>query len=203
MPALKLIGMLDSPYVRRTAISLRMMGLDFELSQLSVFRNFDDIKAINPAVKAPTLVTDYGQMLMDSALILEYADRLAPGKSLMPAGVGAFVKAQHLIGLALAANEKTVQLIYEKTQRPGEKLHQPWFDRVSGQLSGAYAVIERETPTGWFGGDKPNQADITVAVAWRFTQSRFPEMVTVQTHPKLAAHSERAEKLPVFAEFDF
>lgn len=121
MPALKLIGMLDSPYVRRTAISLRMMGLDFELSQLSVFRNFDEFKAINPVVKAPSLVTDDGQMLMDSTLILEYADRLAPDRSLMPVDAAMFVKVQHLIGLAMAANEKTVQLVYEKTQRPGEK----------------------------------------------------------------------------------
>ena len=43
---MRLIGMLDSPYVRRTAISLRMMGFDFELSQLSVFRNYDEFQAI-------------------------------------------------------------------------------------------------------------------------------------------------------------
>lgn len=203
MPALKLIGMLDSPYVRRTAISLRMMGLDFELGQLSVFRNFDEFKAINPVVKAPSLVTDDGQMLMDSTLILEYADRLAPDRSLMPVDAAMFVKAQHLIGLAMAANEKTVQLVYEKTQRPGEKIHQPWFDRISGQLQRAYGALEREAPSGWFGGSKPNQADITVAVAWRFTQSRFADVVAARAHPKLAAHSERAEKLPAFTEMNF
>jgi glutathione S-transferase len=180
-----------------------MMGLDFELSQLSVFRNYDEFQAINPVVKAPSLVTDDGVVLMDSTLILEYAERLAPAKSLMPADARAHARALHLIGFALAANEKTVQIVYEKTQRPPEKQHQPWLDRVSGQLLRAYGVLERETPSGWFGGDTPNQADITVAVAWRFTQSRFPELVMATAHPKLAAHSARAEKLPVFAEFDF
>ena len=200
---MRLIGMLDSPYVRRTAISLRMMGFDFELSQLSVFRNYDEFQAISPVVKAPSLVTDDGVVLMDSALILEYAERLAPSKSLMPKDAREHARALHLIGFALAANEKTVQIVYEKTQRPGEKQHQPWLDRVSGQLLRAYGVLEREAPAGWFGGDKPNQADITVAAAWRFTQSRFAELVTVAAHPRLAAHSGRAEKLPVFAEFDF
>ncbi|HKD48251.1 MAG TPA: glutathione S-transferase [Rhizomicrobium sp.] len=200
---MRLIGMLDSPYVRRTAISLRMMGLDFELSQLSVFRNFDEFKAISPVVKAPSLVTDSGQVLMESTLILEYAERLAPSKSLMPADAAEYVKTQHLIGFALAANEKTVQMVYEKSQRPTEKYHQPWFDRVSGQLQRAYGELERETPAGWFGANKPNQADITVAVAWRFTQSRFPEVVTSAVHPKLAAHSARAEVLPPFAELNF
>ena len=200
---MRLIGMLDSPYVRRTAISLRLMGFDFELSQLSVFRNYDEFQAISPVVKAPSLVTDDGVVLMDSTLILEYAERIAPTKSLMPADTREHARALHLIGLALAANEKTVQVVYEKSQRPGEKQHQPWLDRVSGQLLRAYGVLEEETPSGWFGGATPNQADITVAAAWRFTQSRFPELVTAAAHPKLAAHSARAEKLPVFAEFNF
>jgi glutathione S-transferase len=200
---MRLIGMLDSPYVRRTAISLRMMGFDFELSQLSVFRNYEEFQAISPVVKAPSLVTDDGVVLMDSTLILEYAERLAPSKSLMPADLREHTKALHLIGFAMAANEKTVQMVYETTQRPAEKQHQPWFDRVSGQLQRAYGVLEKETPSGWFGGDKPNQADITVAVAWRFTQSRFPEVAPGAAHPKLAAHSARAEKLPPFAELNF
>jgi glutathione S-transferase len=200
---MRLIGMLDSPYVRRTAISLRMMGFDFELSQLSVFRNYEEFQAISPVVKAPSLVTDDGTVLMDSTLILEYAERLAPSKSLMPMDAREHAKALHLIGFALAANEKTVQMVYEKTQRPAEKQHQPWLDRVSGQVQRAYGVLDKETPSGWFGGAVPNQADITVAVAWRFTQSRFPDVVTSAAHPKLAAHSARAEKLPVFADFDF
>jgi glutathione S-transferase len=200
---MRLIGMLDSPYVRRTAISLRMMGFDFELSQLSVFRNYDEFQAISPVVKAPSLVTDDGVVLMDSTLILEHAERLAPSKSLMPADPREYAKALHLIGFALAANEKTVQMVYEKTQRPAEKQHQPWLDRVSGQVQRAYGVLEKEMPSGWFGGATPNQADITVAVAWRFTQSRFPEVATGAAHPKLAAHSARAEKLPVFAELNF
>ena len=200
---MRLIGMLDSPYVRRTAISLRMMGFDFELSQLSVFRNYDEFQAISPVVKAPSLVTDDGMVLMDSTLILEHAERLAPSKSLMPADPREHTKALHLIGFAMAANEKTVQMVYEKTQRPAEKQHQPWLDRVSGQVQRAYAVLEKEMPSSWIGGATPNQAYITVAVAWRFTQSRFPEVVASAAHPKLAAHSARAEKLPVFAEFNF
>ncbi len=66
---------------------------------------------------------------------------------------------------------------------------------MSGQLLRGYGVLEKETPAGWFGGAMPNQADITIAVAWRFTQSRFPEVVSDAAHPKLAAHSARAEKL--------
>ena len=82
---MQLIGMLDSPYVRRVAISLQLLGLRFEHHSLSVFSTFAQFQQINPVVKAPTLVCDDGEILMDSTLILDYAEALAaPGKSLMP-----------------------------------------------------------------------------------------------------------------------
>ena len=64
---MQLIGMLDSPYVRRTAISLRLLGLPFEHRPISVFRQFDEFAAINPVVRVPSLVCDDGEVLMDSA----------------------------------------------------------------------------------------------------------------------------------------
>ena len=45
---MKLIGMLDSPYVRRVAISLQLLGLRFEHQSLSVFRGFDAVPADQP-----------------------------------------------------------------------------------------------------------------------------------------------------------
>jgi glutathione S-transferase len=46
----QLIGMLDSPYVRRAAITLRLLGLPFEHRPISVFRQYDEFAAINPVV---------------------------------------------------------------------------------------------------------------------------------------------------------
>jgi glutathione S-transferase len=194
---MRLIGMLDSPYVRRTAISMRLLGLGFELAQISVFRSMEEFKRINPVLKVPTLVTDDGTALMDSTLILDYAQRLA-GKSLMPSEN--YERALRLIGLALAACEKSVQIYYERTLRPKEKWHQPWLDRVSGQLLAAYGALERET------GDWPSvplQPDITVAVAWYFTQRTVSDVVSGAAHPRLAAYSAEAETQSVFKEFAF
>ena len=58
---MKLIGMLDSPYVRRVAISLQLLGLRFEHQSVSVFRTFSEFQRINPVVKAPTLLCDDGE----------------------------------------------------------------------------------------------------------------------------------------------
>jgi len=45
---MQLIGMLDSPYVRRVAISLELLGLPFEHRSISVFRQFGEFAAITP-----------------------------------------------------------------------------------------------------------------------------------------------------------
>ncbi|HXS08322.1 MAG TPA: glutathione S-transferase [Rhizomicrobium sp.] len=203
---MRLIGMLDSPYVRRVAVSLKLMQLPFELEQLSVFRNYGEFAAINAVVKAPTLVTDDGTVLMDSTLILDHAERLAdPALSLMPREDRARDGALGIIGLALAANEKTVQIVYERNLRPPERQHQPWLDRVHGQLQQAYIALEREIAQrpAWFGGSRMMQPDVTVAVAWRFARSVIPQMVAEAEYPYLAAHSLRAESLPAFVETGF
>jgi glutathione S-transferase len=196
-----LIGMLDSPYVRRVAISLQLLGLKFEHQSISVFRGFDRFRAINPVVKAPTLVCDDGEVLMDSTLILEYAEALAaPGRSLMPREMAGIQTALHDIGLALAACEKSVQIIYERNLRPAEKQHQPWIDRVTGQLLAACDGIEatlvrRPLPVA---RDTITQAGVSVAVAWHFVQQMLPEIVPAAKYPALSAFSAAAENLPEF-----
>ena len=203
---MRLIGMLDSPYVRRVAISLKLMGIDFALEQISVFRGLTAFQAINPVVKAPTLVTDDGVVLMDSSLILDHAEHLVgPSHSLMPGNMPDHTQALRAIGLALVACEKTVQIVYERNQRPAEKQHQPWLDRVQGQLLTACGELEKtvtEWP-GWFGSSKLLQPDVTAAVAWRFTQHAVPEIVATAEFPYLAAHSVRAERLAAFVETAF
>ena len=141
---MKLIGMLDSPYVRRVAISLQRLGLPFEHQSLSVFRGFDAFQRINPVVKAPTLVCDDGTVLMDSTLILEYAEALARPRTLLPAEPAALALELRRIGLALAACEKSVQILYEQMLRPAEKVHAPWLERVGGQLRAAFGELERD-----------------------------------------------------------
>lgn len=199
---MRLIGMMDSPYVRRVAVSLKLMGLDYAHEQISVFRQFDAFAAINPVVKAPTLVADDGTVLMDSTLILEYVERLAPAqRRLMPDDAVGFLRAQRLIGVALAACEKAVQIVYERNLRPPEKQHEPWVERVRGQMRAAFSLAENEMQVsrGWLNGPRPMQADVTTAVVWRFTKFQLVEEIADADYPALAALSARAEALPEFA----
>ncbi|APC67252.1 glutathione S-transferase [Ralstonia pseudosolanacearum] len=198
---MKLIGMLDSPYVRRTAISLKLLGLPFEHAPVSVFRHFDAFRAINPVVKAPTLVCDDGTVLMDSTLILDYAEALA-GRSLMPAALPARRQALRVVGLALAACEKAVQIVHECNLRPAEKRHAPWVERVQGQLNAAVGALEAALGEAPVPVDQRalSQSDLTAAVAWGFIQLMASDRVPAADYPRLAAFCVAAEQLDVFRE---
>jgi len=197
---MQLIGMLDSPYVRRVAISLQLLGLRFTHQPLSVFRTFAQFQQINPVVKAPTLVCDDGTVLMDSTLILDYAEAMARPRSLMPSDPPALARALRIVGLALAACEKSVQIVYERELRPPEKLHEPWVTRVTGQLLAAYRELEADIArtTIPVASESITQAGVSAAVAWHFTQQMLPELVPATDFPALRQLSERAEALPAF-----
>lgn len=198
---MQLVGMLDSPYVRRVAISLKLLGIPFEHQSLSVFQNFEEFSHINPLVKAPTLICDDGEVLMDSTLILDYIEEVANSqKKLMPPSGSLRQHSLRLIGIALVACEKTVQIFYERNLRPTEKQHQPWIERVERQVAAAYDLLEEAVTKrmSWLVTDQPMQPDITVCVAWRFTQYVIPDVIDAARYPGLTEFSEYAEKLPEF-----
>lgn len=194
-----LIGMLDSPYVRRVAISLQLLGVPFEHRSLSVFRAFDQFRTINPVVKAPTLLCDDGTALMDSTLILDYAETLVAPKSLMPRGLAQRQAALRTIGLALAACEKSVQLVYENL-RPQEKRHEPWAARVLGQMHAAFGELEAQL------AERPHSdnaqrlgaPEVATAVTWYFTERMLPDALQTADYPRLRELSAWAERLPEF-----
>jgi glutathione S-transferase len=201
---MQLIGYLDSPFVRRVAVTMQFLGIGYTHRELSIFRNYDEFRTINPLVKVPTLVLDDGQVLCDSTLIIGYLETHFARRSLMPAGVQAYGAAIRHIGVALVAMEKVAQLLYETSQRPAEFQYAPWIGRLEQQLEGATGLMEAavagcsQTADQWLFGLVPGQADISIAVAWRFMQHIDRVTLGPKDYPALAAFSARAEALPEF-----
>lgn len=200
---MRLIGMLDSPYVRRVAISLEILGVSFQHKAVSVFSTFKQCRSINPVVKAPTLVCDDREVLMDSSLILQFVEATAArGRSLWSAQPAELQHQFRAVSLALAACDKSVQIVYERSLRPKEAQYEPWLARVTGQLLAAYAGLEREVqarPPTFAAPD--NQAAIAAAVAWQFTQPMLASVVSAANHPGLLNLSERLEQTPAFRKY--
>jgi len=66
-----LIGMFDSPFVRRVAIGMNLCGIAFKHAPWSVGADFERIRKFNPLVRVPTLVLDSGEVLLESAALLD------------------------------------------------------------------------------------------------------------------------------------
>jgi glutathione S-transferase len=196
---MQLIGMLDSPYVRRVAITLIIGRTPFIHRPISLFRHIDQFSKLNPLLKAPTLLTDDGAALMDSSVILDYlADIDSRIAALTPSRAPQRLEALRATGLALTVMEKAVQRHYERMLRPVEKQHEPWVDRVMGQLTAGLSALDAELPgSGWMGGEL-GVADITVACAFGFTQSVLGDLVETSRYPNLGAFCARAEAPPAF-----
>lgn len=201
---MQLIGYLDSPFVRRVAITMGFLGIEYQHRELSIFRDFEEFKTINPMVKVPTLVLDDGQVLGDSTLIIDYLESHVAGRSLMPTARSEYLTALQHTGTALVAMEKVAQLVYETSQRPPELQHEPWINRLEQQLEGAadlmeLAVVEHASSgKQWLFGDFLSQADIAIAVAWRFMQHIDRVRLQPNDYPALVAFSNCAEELPEF-----
>jgi glutathione S-transferase len=198
-----LIGMFDSPYVRRVAIAMTLLGLEFEHRNWSVGKDFDRIRDYSPIGRVPALVLDSGEVLAESALILDYLDSLAgPQRALLPVEGDARRQSLRLIGLATGAVDKGITMVMERVFRPEEKRHAPWTDRCRAQAEGALAELEKhcaQRDGQWLVGDAMTLADITLACNGTYLREAVPLDLSVYSH--VEAHVDRCEALPVFARF--
>jgi glutathione S-transferase len=195
--------MFDSPFVRRVAISMQLLDIGYDHADWSIGRDFERIRQHNPLGRVPTLVLDDGEVLSESAAILDYLDdRVGPARALLPAAGSQRRQALQYIALANGAAEKGREQIYERAFRPAEKRHEPWLQRCRAQMHGALAVIERycqgQLAGSWLVGDSLSQADITVSCAFTFLrESQQPDDLSAR-YPRLAALVDQCEALPAF-----
>ncbi len=196
-----LIGMFDSPFVRRVAVSMNLLGIAFEHRNWSVGRDFELIRQFNPLGRVPTLVQPDGQALIESTAILDFLDECAgTGRALLPRSGKERREALRIMAAATGAAEKGVTQVYETVFRPAEKRYQPWMDRCNTQMHAALAELDRLSQARlgeWFIGNRMTQADITATCVYTFLADALTINRTA-AYPGLAAIAQRCEALPEF-----
>lgn len=197
---MQLIGQYDSPFVRRVGIALRLYEVPFEHRPWSTFSDADKIRPFNPLHRVPTLVLDDGDVIADSALIIDYLDSLVPAeRALFPRTEPARHRALAIAGLATSVADKAVSMFYERAMH--REVSQTWIDRCRAQIAAGLALLESkrgESPY-WF-GDALSHADIAVAAVMRFIGEAHATAVDLGRYPGLRALAARCEALPVFGE---
>jgi glutathione S-transferase len=199
-----LIGMFDSPFVRRVAVSLRLLEVPFEHRNWSVGRDFELIRQFNPLGRVPALVQPDGEALIDSSAILDFLDDVAgPERALLPPSGAERRCALHIISLALGAADKGLLLLDETLFRPQAKSFEPRIDRARSQMRGALAEIDRlaQMRVGdWMVAGRMTQADITLTCVFSFLCDALQLSQSWVLYPGLTAISARCEGLPAFRE---
>jgi glutathione S-transferase len=201
-----LVGQYDSPYVRRVAISLHLLGIPFQRDPRSVFADADAMRGINPLGRIPSLILDDGEVLIDSAAILDHLDeQVGAGRALLPARGPDRRRALKIVVMATGAIDKVGACVYERLLRPPERIYQPWIDRCATQLASALDALEATTPVGgWvLGGAGPTQADVTVGCMIGHLHLRMADVLpantfTAEHHPRMTRLSGDLEGLPAF-----
>ena len=197
-----LIGQYDSPFVRRTAIALRLYGIPFEHKPWSTFGDAETIAPYNPLRRVPTLVLDDGEALIESTAILDYLDELVGPEKAMIARSGPERRKQlRICALATGLGDKAVSLVYERALRKEQS--KLWIERCEAQIGGVLAVLEKEhaaVRTPYLYGERIGHSDIAVACVLRYTSEAHPQLFDASRYGALAAHAARCEALPSFQE---
>jgi glutathione S-transferase len=197
-----LIGMFDSPFVRRVAVSMNLLGMPFEHRNWSVGKDFELIRQFNPLGRVPALVQADGDTLIESAAILDFLDEMAgPEQALLPRSGEPRREALRIIAIAVGGAEKGVQQVYESAFRPPEKRYRPWVERCHTQTHAALAELDRlcQVRGGeWLIGNRITQADITATCVYSFLSQALDINRDTVMYPALSAVADRFESLPEF-----
>jgi glutathione S-transferase len=191
-----LVGQYDSPYTRRVAVSLHLLGFDFEHDTRSVFGDFDSLRTTNPLGRVPSLVLADGTTLIDSAAILDWLDQqVGPQRALLPPGGPARQQALQRIALASGTIDKVMAAAYERLIRPVAYRWPDWIRRCRTQAEGGIAALAAHA---WPAEARLDQACITTVCMVGYVRLADPDLLPPGRHPSLDALARRCEALPPF-----
>jgi glutathione S-transferase len=115
-----------SPFVRKVRIVASVLDLDdrIEISAADTGNPEDSLRRQNPLGKIPALILENGEMIFDSAVIVDYLDWLAGGGKVIPSELKARLTQQSLAdGIAEAA----VLIRYERLWHEPPQRSEKWI----------------------------------------------------------------------------
>ena len=198
----RLVGQLDSPFVRRVAVTAGLLGIGFELVPWSVGRDQAKLREVNPLGRVPAWVDADGLVLLESSVICDHLDEFAsPGQHLLPRDPGARREVRRWLGLVAGVLDKGIAIVAERIFQPASMHGSPWTTRCRDQLGSALSMLERlcDSRAGqpWLVGNAISQADVAFACALSYLHDAVP--LDLDGYPQLAARRARIEGLPEFA----
>lgn len=183
---MKLYYSVLSPFARKCLVSAHELGLAQRLELIVVSatptKRDATLVARNPLGKVPTLESDEGEVLYDSAVICEYLNERGGGRLLPPSGAPRY---QLLVEQALGDGlmDAAILVRYETALRPQELR---WSDWVTGQQSKMLAALhDLERRASGFAA-RVDLGTITAACALGYLDLRYAALGWREHAPRAA-----------------
>ena len=199
---MKLIGALTSPYVRKVRIVMAEKKHDFQLVLTDVW-NSQEILQSNPLGKVPCLVTEAGESIFDSRVIVEYLDALSPVGRLIPPSGRERAECRTWEAMADGILDASIMARMEAiwAGRTPEQRSQAWIDRQMSRVDGTLAALSTGlADKPWCTGNAFGLADVATGCALGYLDFRFPHIDWRARHANLARLAEKLAQRPSFAE---
>lgn len=191
-----LVGRNRSPFSRRVAVSLRLLGFHYDHRSLTTWSNLSEVRKANPVGRVPALILDDGETLFDSGAILDYLDGLVGAeRALVPSQEPERRNILRIVACAIGSLEKVVAALYARTMYPAEKVHHPWIEHNKDQAESGLQWLDRLPEDRWFTRNKISQAEVTTAVMLDFTRLVWPELLPDGRYPQLDCISSKCRSI--------
>src|SRR5260370_10580020 len=172
-----------SPFVRKVRIAASLLGLEerIEIAPADTGDPDDSLRKQNPLGKVPALILENGEVLFDSAVVVEYLDWLASGGRVVPSEPESRFRSLTLQALADGIADAAVLQRYERLFREPHERPEKWIAYQADKVARGLSVLEAAPPraSGEVGA-------IALASALGYLDLRF-EGAWRTDHPRLVA----------------
>ena len=195
-----LIGRYLSPFVRRVATVLEHYGIDFEHRPLRAGGEEQDIvRQSSPLGRVPVMILGNGDVLSDSALILDYLDTLAPPDARLSPNTGEEdrFRFRNALSIATGTAEKSIS-VYSELARSEERRHPPALANASRQVKDGLVWLEARVAGTWMWGESMTHLDVSTVCYWEFIRIGIPDLFTTLDCPRIGDIVARAGELDAF-----
>lgn len=208
---MRLISATPSPWARKVRILLHEKAVTFELVNDIPWSRDTCVPIFNPLEKLPILITDDGETVYDSRLIVEWIERRFPEPPMVPADELAFLAVKRFEVLGDGVLDALLLFQFEKRRtHPDEEWHARQLRKIVGGLSEVARHVDDE---GFAVSDTFTLADAALGAMlggldFVREQGRLPEVDWRGDHPSLARYFDRLQERPSLAAtrpvmFDF
>ncbi len=188
-----------SPFVRKVMMFAHETGLAGRIETVKTLVSSTtanrELMRVNPLGKIPTLITDDGKVLFDSAVICEYLDSLHGGEKLYPQAPEQRWQALrwHALGDNLLDN---LILWRGELLRPKPQQSPETLAAFEAKTRASLDALDGEAAA--LGTIAVSIGHVTIAVALGYLDFRFPDLGWRNGHPKIAAWHESFAQRPSF-----